>query len=145
MLLSHAPGLILFLPPMIVQSKTIVEVFWKYLSWVTRVEKLTTAIFLQSQCCLISITDTILFLSRLSCNPCATKCEPSVCTNMECTAPVYTSSSALHGIPQPSCAYRDLPRLLAKILTITKEIKDGKVISSHEHVQPCFIIRAAKV
>ncbi|XP_006774421.1 PREDICTED: keratin, type I cytoskeletal 39 [Myotis davidii] len=83
--------------------------------------------------------------SKLSCHPCAAIGEPSVCTAMECTAPVYTSSSALQQIPEPSCTYRDLPRLLAKILTITKEIKDGKVISSHEHVQPCFIIRAAKV
>ncbi|ELK01532.1 keratin, type I cytoskeletal 39 [Pteropus alecto] len=83
------------------------------------------------------------------CNPCATKWEPSTCTSskaraMECTAPVYTSSSAPRGIPEPCSTCRALSRLLVKIRTITKEIKDGKVISSHEHVQPCFIIRAAK-
>ncbi|XP_036124318.1 keratin, type I cytoskeletal 39 [Molossus molossus] len=87
--------------------------------------------------------------STLPCNPCATKCEPSLCTigaarAMECTAPVYTASPARGGMPEPCCTCRVLPRLLVKICTITQEIQDGKVISSHEHVQPCFIFRAAR-
>ncbi|KAM5212690.1 keratin, type I cytoskeletal 39 [Hipposideros larvatus] len=87
---------------------------------------------------------------KLPCNPCATKCQPSVCTcskarAMKGTAPAHTSSSDSRGLPEPCIAYRALPPLLVKIRTITKEIKDGKVICSHEHVQPCFIIRAAKV
>ncbi|KAF6298814.1 keratin 39 [Rhinolophus ferrumequinum] len=86
---------------------------------------------------------------KLPCNPCATKCEPSPCTSskaraMEGTAPAHTSSSDPRGLPEPSSACRALPLLLVKICTITKEIKDGKVIRSHEHVQPCFIIRAAR-
>ncbi|KAJ8781555.1 hypothetical protein J1605_011054 [Eschrichtius robustus] len=40
---------------------------------------------------------------------------------------------------------KTLLRILVKICTITEEIKDGRVISSHEHVQPCFITRTAKV
>ncbi|XP_008592610.1 PREDICTED: keratin, type I cytoskeletal 39 [Galeopterus variegatus] len=87
--------------------------------------------------------------SKLPCNPCATKCEASTCTSckaraMECTTPVYTSSVP-RGIPEPCRAYGPLSRILVKICTITKEIKDGKVISSHEHVQPCFITRPARV
>ncbi|MBZ3886840.1 Keratin, type I cytoskeletal 39 [Sciurus carolinensis] len=86
---------------------------------------------------------------KLPCNPCATKCESSTCTSskprvMECTAPVFTSS-APHGILKPYSVCGPLSRILVKICTITKEIKDGKVISSHEHVQPCFIPRLAKV
>ncbi|KAM8819051.1 keratin, type I cytoskeletal 39 [Rhynchonycteris naso] len=87
---------------------------------------------------------------KLPCNPCVTKCEPFICTTsetraMECTAPIYTSSSAPRGIPEPCSTCKALPLLLVKIRTITKEIQDGKVISSHEHVQHCFIIRAARV
>ncbi|XP_054449671.1 keratin, type I cytoskeletal 39 [Pteronotus mesoamericanus] len=86
---------------------------------------------------------------KLPSDPCATKCEPSICTArkaraMECTVPVYASSSAPCATPEPCGACRVLTPLLAKIRTITKEIKDGKVISSYEHVQPCFIIRAAR-
>ncbi|KAK2505273.1 hypothetical protein MC885_008139 [Smutsia gigantea] len=86
----------------------------------------------------------------LPCNQCTTKCEPSVCPSskaraMEFTAPVDISSSAPCGIHKPCNVCRALPRILVKICTITKEIKDGKVISSHEHVQPCFITRAAQV
>ncbi|XP_036738719.2 keratin, type I cytoskeletal 39 [Manis pentadactyla] len=85
---------------------------------------------------------------ELPCYPCAAKCEPSMCTSskaraMECTAPVDISSSGPCGIHKACNVCRALPRILVKICTITKEIKDGKVISSHEHVQPCFITRAA--
>ncbi|XP_057569800.1 keratin, type I cytoskeletal 39 [Hippopotamus amphibius kiboko] len=88
--------------------------------------------------------------SKLPCHPCATKCEPSTCTSskaeaMECTAPVHTASSSTHGILKSHSARRTLPRILVKICTITEEIKDGKVISSHKHVQPCFITKTAKV
>ncbi|NP_001333087.1 keratin, type I cytoskeletal 39 [Equus przewalskii] len=87
---------------------------------------------------------------KLPCNPCATKCEPSTCISrkaraIECTAPVYTSSSAPRGVRKPCRARGGLSRILVKICTITKEIKDGKVISSHEHVRPCFITRPATV
>ncbi|XP_055983868.1 keratin, type I cytoskeletal 39 [Sorex fumeus] len=87
---------------------------------------------------------------KLPCNPCATKCEPPTCMHskarvMECTAPVNTSFPAPRGMCEPCCAYRALSRLLVKICTITEEIQDGIVISSHEHVQPCYIIRSAKV
>ncbi|KAH0501103.1 keratin, type I cytoskeletal 39 [Microtus ochrogaster] len=85
------------------------------------------------------------FDGRLPCNPCATKCEPSrQARAMECFAPVYTSSS-LPGIHKPCNASGPPSRILVKICTLTKEIKDGKVISSHEHVQPCYITRLAKV
>ncbi|KAM6163590.1 keratin, type I cytoskeletal 39 [Rhynchocyon petersi] len=92
---------------------------------------------------------------RLPSHPCATKCDLSTCTSckakaMECTTPVYTlcspcTSSAPCGTHEPCRAFELLPRLLVKICTITKEIKDGKVISSHEHVQPCYITRFARV
>ncbi|KAB0398617.1 hypothetical protein E2I00_013863 [Balaenoptera physalus] len=49
------------------------------------------------------------------------------------------------GIHESHGACRTLLRILVKICTITEEIKDGRVISSHEHVQPCFITRTAKV
>ncbi|XP_077020558.1 keratin, type I cytoskeletal 39 [Tamandua tetradactyla] len=93
--------------------------------------------------------------SKLPCTPCATKCDPPTCTvckarDVECVAPVYTTcsqrtASAPCGTIKPNNAHESLSRILVKILTITKEIKDGKVISSHEHVQPCFITRRAKV
>ncbi|XP_045382416.1 keratin, type I cytoskeletal 39 [Lemur catta] len=86
---------------------------------------------------------------KLPCNMCATKCELSTCIPckaraMECAAPVCTAS-APRGVRKPCSACEPLSRILVKILTITKEIKDGKVISSHEHVQPCYITRPAKV
>ncbi|XP_004434569.1 PREDICTED: keratin, type I cytoskeletal 39 [Ceratotherium simum simum] len=86
---------------------------------------------------------------KFACNPCAIKCEPSTCTfskarAKECTSPIYMSS-APREICEPCSACGALSRILVKICTITKEIKDGKVISSHEHVQPCFITRPAKV
>ncbi|XP_041499969.1 keratin, type I cytoskeletal 39 [Microtus oregoni] len=85
------------------------------------------------------------FDGRLPCNPCATKWEPSrQARAMECFAPVYTLSS-LPGIHKPCNASGPPSRILVKICTLTKEIKDGKVISSHEHVQPCYITRLAKV
>ncbi|XP_051014491.1 keratin, type I cytoskeletal 39 [Acomys russatus] len=83
--------------------------------------------------------------SRLPCNPRATKWEPSCQARaMKRFAPVYTSSS-LPGIHKSCRASGPPSRILVKICTITKEIKDGKVISSYEHVQPCYIIRPAKV
>ncbi|EDM05989.1 rCG65912 [Rattus norvegicus] len=82
---------------------------------------------------------------RLPCNPCTTTWEPSCQARaMECLTPVYTSIS-LPGIHKPCRASGPPSRILVKICTITKEIKDGKVISSHEHVQPCYITRPAKV
>ncbi|XP_028610923.1 keratin, type I cytoskeletal 39 [Grammomys surdaster] len=82
---------------------------------------------------------------RLPCNPCATKWEPSCQARaMECFIPVYTSST-LPGIHKPCRASEPPSRILVKICTLTQEIKDGKVISSHEHVQPCYITRPAKV
>ncbi|XP_071459960.1 keratin, type I cytoskeletal 39 [Marmota flaviventris] len=86
---------------------------------------------------------------KLPCNPCATQCKPSTCTSskpstVECTAPVFTSS-APNGILKRYNVCGPPSRILVKICTITKEIQDGKVISSHEHVQPCFIPRLAKV
>ncbi|XP_012892686.1 PREDICTED: keratin, type I cytoskeletal 39 [Dipodomys ordii] len=86
---------------------------------------------------------------KFPCKPCATKCEPSADMSqrtraVECTAaPVY-SSSVPHGLLQPCRACGPPSRILVKIHTITKEIKDGKVISSHEHVQPCYITRSAR-
>ncbi|ELR53640.1 Keratin, type I cytoskeletal 39, partial [Bos mutus] len=86
---------------------------------------------------------------KLPCHPCAIKHEPSACISskartMECTAPVHTSSLGPCGIHESRSACSILPRILVKICTITEEIKDGKVISSHKHVQPCFITRTAK-
>ncbi|XP_010613359.1 keratin, type I cytoskeletal 39 [Fukomys damarensis] len=83
---------------------------------------------------------------KLPWNPCTTQSEPSVRVTSkararECPALVY-ASSALTGTPK-TCG--PLPRILVKICTITKEIKDGKVVSSSEHVQPCYITRPAKV
>uniref|UniRef100_A0A8C6MN99 Keratin 39 n=1 Tax=Moschus moschiferus TaxID=68415 RepID=A0A8C6MN99_MOSMO len=69
---------------------------------------------------------------KLPCHPCAIKHEPSACISSPC------------GIHESRSACSILPRILVKICTITEEIKDGKVISSHEHVQPCFITRTAK-
>ncbi|XP_037665008.1 keratin, type I cytoskeletal 39 [Choloepus didactylus] len=93
--------------------------------------------------------------SKLPCNPCATKCDPSTCTAykaqaVDCMAPVYPTrsqhmSSATCGTHEANSACETLSQLLVKICTITKEIKDGKVISFYEHVQPCFIPRRAKV
>ncbi|XP_004707200.1 keratin, type I cytoskeletal 39 [Echinops telfairi] len=92
---------------------------------------------------------------KLPCNLCATKRDPSTGTSwkaraMEGMVPVSASCSccaslARHGFHEPCSVCRSLPRILVKICTTTKEIKDGKVISSHEHVQPCYITRAAKV
>ncbi|XP_060242748.1 keratin, type I cytoskeletal 39 [Meriones unguiculatus] len=82
---------------------------------------------------------------RLPCNPCATKRESSCQARaVECLAPVCTSTS-LPGVPKPCRASEPPSWILVKICTITKEIKDGKVISSYEHVQPCYITRPARV
>uniref|UniRef100_A0A452RAX8 Keratin 39 n=1 Tax=Ursus americanus TaxID=9643 RepID=A0A452RAX8_URSAM len=84
---------------------------------------------------------------KLPYSPCAAKREPPSKTSAKgCPAPIYnTSSSASCRTHEPRGAYRVLPRILVKICTTTQEIKDGKIISSHEHVQPCFIIRTARV
>ncbi|EHB01624.1 Keratin, type I cytoskeletal 39, partial [Heterocephalus glaber] len=79
---------------------------------------------------------------KLPCEPCTTKSEPSMWATCkararECPALVYTSP-ALTGT-RKTCG--PLPRILVKICTITMEVKDGKVISSYEHVQPCYITR----
>uniref|UniRef100_A0A8C3X4F1 Keratin 39 n=1 Tax=Catagonus wagneri TaxID=51154 RepID=A0A8C3X4F1_9CETA len=86
---------------------------------------------------------------KLPCHPCATQYQPSTCTSskaraVERTAPLHTPPSDPCGRHEARAACRDLSRILVKICTITEEIKDGKVISSHEHVQPCFITRTAK-
>uniref|UniRef100_A0A8C2VV97 Keratin 39 n=1 Tax=Chinchilla lanigera TaxID=34839 RepID=A0A8C2VV97_CHILA len=82
---------------------------------------------------------------KLPCNPCAAKSESSVCVTRkarvrQCPAPVCTASAL--PVTHKSCGLP--PRILVKICTITKEIKDGKVVSSYEHVQPCYICRPAK-
>ncbi|XP_004684268.1 PREDICTED: keratin, type I cytoskeletal 39 [Condylura cristata] len=79
--------------------------------------------------------------SKLPCNPCATTCESSTCTPSQTGALEH----AAHGRREPCDPYRALTRLLVKICTLTEEFQDGKVISSYEHVQPCFITRLAKV
>ena len=56
---------------------------------------------------------------RLPAHPCATECQPAV------RVP-YVSS-----VP---CA--PAPQLSTQIRTITEEIRDGKIISSREHLQP---------
>lgn len=163
MLFSNWSGPILFLPPTMIQNEWIS--IWQYLFWVTSVENLATP-FLSTPSFSITIIGLpqsqvkfwgwglVLFVYlfvffRLPCNPCATKYEPSTGTPcktkaMECTAPA-TTSPAPRGILKHHSAYGPPPRILVKICTITKEIKDGKVISSHEHVQPCYVIRPAKV
>lgn len=113
-------------------------------------KKLATIIFLHDHHRLPSITAKIVFFFlRRPCYPRATKCEPSPWTScksgaIESTAPACTSSSPC-SLKEHRSACGPLSRILVKICTITKEIKDGKVISSYEHVQPCFIIRPAKV
>uniref|UniRef100_A0A8C5L946 Keratin 39 n=1 Tax=Jaculus jaculus TaxID=51337 RepID=A0A8C5L946_JACJA len=80
----------------------------------------------------------------LPCNPCATRCTPCTAGAME-HAVAGHSSSVLPATHKP-CSASGLPsQILVKIHTITKEIKDGKVISSYEHVQPCYIPRSTKV
>ncbi|XP_003786425.1 keratin, type I cytoskeletal 39 [Otolemur garnettii] len=86
---------------------------------------------------------------KLLCNSCATKyelctCIPYKARAMEYVAPVCTAS-APPAVREPCSICGALSRILVKICTITKEIQDGKVISSHEHVQPYFITRPAKV
>ncbi|XP_006889546.1 PREDICTED: keratin, type I cytoskeletal 39 [Elephantulus edwardii] len=90
---------------------------------------------------------------KFPCNPCANKCDLSTCTS--CKARVMERlcfasrslcmSSAPCGVHVICNACKPLPRILVKICTITKEIQDGKVISSHEHVQPCYITRPVRV
>ncbi|KAM5273412.1 keratin, type I cytoskeletal 39 [Ctenodactylus gundi] len=83
---------------------------------------------------------------KFPCHPCATKCELPACTayKAKASAPLIIPSVPT-GISKTYRAYGPLHRILVKICTITKEIKDGKVISSYEHVQPCYITRPAKV
>ncbi|XP_004633794.1 keratin, type I cytoskeletal 39 [Octodon degus] len=83
---------------------------------------------------------------KLLCNPCTTNPQPSICATRqarvwECPVPVCTARTP--AVMRKTCG---LPsRILVKICTITKELKDGKVISSYEHVQPCYITRPARV
>nr|XP_002719413.2 keratin, type I cytoskeletal 39 [Oryctolagus cuniculus] len=77
-------------------------------------------------------------------NPCATECESPMHTSCKARAPAYTSSVP-QGIRKAYSACAPLSRILVKICTITQEIQDGKIISSHEHVQPCYITRLARV
>ncbi|XP_037348337.1 keratin, type I cytoskeletal 39 [Talpa occidentalis] len=80
--------------------------------------------------------------SKLPCNPCATNCESSTCTPSKTRVMEH---AAPHGRHESCNPYRALSRLLVKICTLTEEFQDGKVISSYEHVQPCYITRLAKV
>ncbi|XP_012403787.1 keratin, type I cuticular Ha4 [Sarcophilus harrisii] len=91
---------------------------------------------------------------RLPCNPCAMECKPSPCMpcksqTLECMTPVDISckpcnpcvSSVCNARAKPCSFYSTLPGILARIYTLTQEFQDGKVISSREYVQPCFIPR----
>ncbi|XP_074077059.1 keratin, type I cuticular Ha4-like [Macrotis lagotis] len=91
---------------------------------------------------------------RLPCNPCASECKSSPCMpcksqTMECTTPVYVPHRPGNPCAPSVCNVRAkssnlcsvLPGILARIYTLTQEFQDGKVISSREYVQPCFIPR----
>ncbi|XP_074121585.1 keratin, type I cytoskeletal 39 [Sminthopsis crassicaudata] len=91
---------------------------------------------------------------RLPCNPCAMECKPSLCMpcksqTLECMTPVDISCkpcnpcvpSVCNARAKPCNFYSTLPGILARIYTLTQEFQDGKVISSREYVQPCFIPR----
>ncbi|XP_025717643.1 keratin, type I cuticular Ha6 [Callorhinus ursinus] len=63
---------------------------------------------------------------KLPAHPCATECKPLV------RGPyVSTGPCAPAGLSGPA------PQVSTQIRTITEEIRDGKVISSREHLQPC--------
>lgn len=57
---------------------------------------------------------------RLPAHPCATECKPAVRVPYISTGPCAPGS-----------------QVSAQIRTITEEIRDGKIISSREHMQPC--------
>ncbi|XP_004707212.1 keratin, type I cuticular Ha6 [Echinops telfairi] len=61
---------------------------------------------------------------RLPAHPCATECKPAL------RVPYLPSMPCATSVP---CA--PAPQLSAQIRTITEELRDGKVISSREHVQ----------
>ncbi|XP_027949832.1 keratin, type I cuticular Ha6 [Eumetopias jubatus] len=63
---------------------------------------------------------------KLPAHPCATECKPLV--RGPC---VSTGPCAPAGLSGPA------PQVSTQIRTITEEIRDGKVISSREHLQPC--------
>ncbi|XP_027481950.2 keratin, type I cuticular Ha6 [Zalophus californianus] len=63
---------------------------------------------------------------KLPAHPCATECKPLV--RGPC---VSTGPCAPAGLSGPA------PQVSTQICTITEEIRDGKVISSREHLQPC--------
>ncbi|XP_006833755.1 PREDICTED: keratin, type I cuticular Ha6 [Chrysochloris asiatica] len=64
---------------------------------------------------------------KLPAHPCATECKPTL---------------RVPYLPSMPCATTSMPctpasQISTQIRTITEEIRDGKVISSREHVQPC--------
>ncbi|KAM4844985.1 keratin, type I cuticular Ha6 [Thomomys bottae] len=63
---------------------------------------------------------------KLPAHPCSTECKPAV------RVPFVASTPCA---PTGSCT--PAPQVSTQIRTITEEIRDGKVISSREHVQPC--------
>uniref|UniRef100_A0A673VE44 Keratin 36 n=1 Tax=Suricata suricatta TaxID=37032 RepID=A0A673VE44_SURSU len=63
---------------------------------------------------------------KLPAHPCATECKPAV------RVPYVSSVPCAPAVPCGTA-----PQGSTQIRTITEEIRDGKVISSREHVQPC--------
>ncbi|XP_044106346.1 keratin, type I cuticular Ha6 [Neovison vison] len=63
---------------------------------------------------------------KLPAHPCATECKPSV------RGPYVSTGACAPAVP---CG--PAPQVSTQIRTITEEIRDGKVISSREHLQPC--------
>ncbi|KAI5219269.1 keratin, type I cuticular Ha6 [Manis pentadactyla] len=64
--------------------------------------------------------------SKLPPHPCATECKPAI------RVPYIPAVPCAPTVP---CAPG--PQISTQIRTITEEIRDGKVISSREHLQPC--------
>ncbi|XP_039112697.1 keratin, type I cuticular Ha6 [Hyaena hyaena] len=63
---------------------------------------------------------------KLPAHPCATECKPAV------RVPYVPSVPCAPAVP---CGV--VPQVSTQIRTITEEIRDGKVVSSREHLQPC--------
>ncbi|XP_047564408.1 keratin, type I cuticular Ha6 [Lutra lutra] len=63
---------------------------------------------------------------KLPVHPCATECKPSM------RGPYVSTGPCAPAVP---CGLA--PQVSTQIRTITEEIRDGKVISSREHLQPC--------
>ncbi|XP_053067438.1 keratin, type I cuticular Ha6 [Acinonyx jubatus] len=63
---------------------------------------------------------------KLPAHPCATECKPSVRVPYVSTVPCA-----------PAVPCGPAPQVSTQIRTITEEIRDGKVVSSREHLQPC--------